>query len=39
VREFVGAWAHTAEMRADAKLPFALGLFHLLPQAARGDLD
>jgi poly(3-hydroxybutyrate) depolymerase len=31
VREFVGTWAHTAEMRADTRLPFALRLFHLLP--------
>lgn len=31
VREFVGTWAHTAEMRAGARLPLALRLFHLLP--------
>jgi len=33
VREFVGWWAHTAEMRADRRLPIALGLFGLLPPA------
>jgi poly(3-hydroxybutyrate) depolymerase len=31
VHEFVGTWAHTAEMRANRRLPIALGLFHLLP--------
>jgi pimeloyl-ACP methyl ester carboxylesterase len=31
VREFVGTWAHTWEMRAVTRLPIALGLFHLLP--------
>jgi poly(3-hydroxybutyrate) depolymerase len=39
VHEYVGSWAHTAEMRATAKLPVALRAFHLLPQAgapARG---
>jgi poly(3-hydroxybutyrate) depolymerase len=30
VREFVGTWAHTAEMRWDRRLPFALQLFGLL---------
>jgi poly(3-hydroxybutyrate) depolymerase len=33
VREFVGSWAHTKEMRADRRLPIALGLFGLLPSA------
>lgn len=33
VREFVGYWAHTAEMRARTQLPIALGLFDLLPPA------
>src|SRR5262249_7154168 len=32
VREFVGFWQHTAEMRAVRRLPFALGLFGLLPR-------
>jgi poly(3-hydroxybutyrate) depolymerase len=32
VQEFVGAWAHTAEMRPDTRLPTALKLFHLLPR-------
>jgi pimeloyl-ACP methyl ester carboxylesterase len=31
VHEYVGTWAHTAELRATAKLPVALRLFHLLP--------
>jgi len=31
VHEYVGTWAHTAEMRATTKLPIALRLFHLLP--------
>ena len=31
VAEFVGTWRHTAEMRAWARLPFALRLFGLLP--------
>jgi poly(3-hydroxybutyrate) depolymerase len=31
VREFVGTWAHTAEMHADTRLPIALRLFDLLP--------
>jgi len=31
VTEFVGDWAHTAEMRASSRLPIALGLFGLLP--------
>ena len=31
VREFVGRWAHTAEMRAAARLPYALSLFQLMP--------
>ena len=31
VEEFVGTWAHTAEMRAWTRLPVALGLFDLLP--------
>jgi poly(3-hydroxybutyrate) depolymerase len=31
VSEYVGTWAHTAEMRANRRLPIALGLFHLLP--------
>ena len=31
VEQFVGTWAHTAEMRASTRLPIALGLFHLLP--------
>jgi pimeloyl-ACP methyl ester carboxylesterase len=31
VRDFVGEWAHTAEMRATTRLPIALGLFDLLP--------
>ena len=30
VREFVGTWKHTKEMRADARLPFALRLFGLI---------
>jgi hypothetical protein len=33
VREFVGWWAHTAEMRATTQLPIALGLFDLIPAA------
>jgi hypothetical protein len=33
VREFVGYWAHTAEMRATTQLPIALGLFDLIPAA------
>jgi dienelactone hydrolase len=33
VREFVGSWAHTAEMRADRRLPIALGVLGLLPPA------
>ena len=31
VHEYVGTWAHTAEMRATTMLPVALRLFHLLP--------
>jgi poly(3-hydroxybutyrate) depolymerase len=31
VREFVGAWAHTSEMKAFGYLPFALSQFGLLP--------
>ncbi len=31
VREFVGTWAHTAEMRAPARLPYAISLFGLMP--------
>jgi pimeloyl-ACP methyl ester carboxylesterase len=31
--EFVGSWAHTAEMRWNRQLPAALRLFHLLPGA------
>jgi poly(3-hydroxybutyrate) depolymerase len=31
VSEHVGTWAHTAEMRANRRLPIALGLFHLVP--------
>ena len=34
VRQFVGIWAHTMEMRAGTRLPIALGLFHLVPQSA-----
>jgi poly(3-hydroxybutyrate) depolymerase len=33
VREFVGYWAHTAEMRARTQLPIALGVFGLVPSA------
>jgi poly(3-hydroxybutyrate) depolymerase len=33
VHEFVGSWAHTAEMRADRRLPIALGMLGLLPPA------
>jgi poly(3-hydroxybutyrate) depolymerase len=35
VRQFVGRWRHTAEMRAWARLPFALRLFGLMPPAHR----
>jgi poly(3-hydroxybutyrate) depolymerase len=35
VQEFVGTWAHTAEMRAGTRLPIALRLFHLLPPTDR----
>jgi pimeloyl-ACP methyl ester carboxylesterase len=31
VQTFVGTWRHSAEMRAKARLPGALGLFGLLP--------
>lgn len=31
VRQFVGTWWHAAEMRAGARLPFALAQFGLLP--------
>jgi poly(3-hydroxybutyrate) depolymerase len=31
VTEYVGTWAHTAEMSASTRLPIALGFFHLLP--------
>jgi poly(3-hydroxybutyrate) depolymerase len=34
VQQFVGTWAHTAEMRAATRLPIALGLFDLLPPRA-----
>ncbi len=34
MREFVGYWRHTREMRATTRLPIALGLFHLLPASA-----
>jgi poly(3-hydroxybutyrate) depolymerase len=34
VREFVGTWPHTMEMRAVARLPIALGLFGLVPPPA-----
>jgi poly(3-hydroxybutyrate) depolymerase len=33
VSEYVGTWAHTAEMKASTRLPIALGFFHLLPPA------
>jgi S-formylglutathione hydrolase FrmB len=33
VRQFVGTWAHTAEMRWNRRLPLALQLFGLLPTA------
>jgi pimeloyl-ACP methyl ester carboxylesterase len=33
VMEYVGTWAHTAEMRAGGRLPFALAQFGLLPPA------
>jgi poly(3-hydroxybutyrate) depolymerase len=36
VHEYVGWWAHTAEMRATAKLAVALRAFHLLPQPGAG---
>jgi poly(3-hydroxybutyrate) depolymerase len=31
VQQIIGYWAHTAEMRANRRLPIALGLFNLLP--------
>jgi poly(3-hydroxybutyrate) depolymerase len=31
VREFVGGWAHTTEMKSHAYLPYALSRFGLLP--------
>jgi hypothetical protein len=31
VNEFVGAWAHTTEMRAHGYLPYALSRFGLMP--------
>ena len=31
VSEFVGAWAHTTEMRAHGYLPYALSRFGLMP--------
>jgi poly(3-hydroxybutyrate) depolymerase len=34
VREFVGTWPHTMEMRAVTRLPIALGLFGLVPPSA-----
>jgi poly(3-hydroxybutyrate) depolymerase len=34
VREFVGTWAHTEEMKATTRLPIALGLFRLVPSWA-----
>jgi pimeloyl-ACP methyl ester carboxylesterase len=33
VRQFVGTWKHTAEMRAGTRLPLALRLFGLMPPA------
>ncbi len=33
----VGSWAHTAEMRASSRMPFALARFGLLPSAFAGD--
>jgi hypothetical protein len=38
VRAFVGTWKHTAEMRWNRRLPFALRLFGLLPRASGGDV-
>jgi poly(3-hydroxybutyrate) depolymerase len=34
VSEFVGAWAHTTEMRAHGYLPYALSRFGLMPSRA-----
>jgi hypothetical protein len=34
VREFVGTWNHTAEFHASRRLPYALGLFGLMPPYA-----
>jgi hypothetical protein len=31
VNEFVGAWAHTTEMKSRGYLPYSLSLFGLLP--------
>ena len=35
VQMFVGAWKHSAEMHAKARLPGALALFDLLPDSPR----
>jgi hypothetical protein len=32
VRAFVGRWTHSAEMRANSRLPLALAIFGLLPR-------
>jgi len=34
VHEYVGLWAHTAEMRASTRLPIALEQFYLVPHSA-----
>jgi hypothetical protein len=34
VRQFVGTWAHTTEMKSHGYLPFALSRFGLLPTRA-----
>jgi hypothetical protein len=31
VSEFVGAWAHTTEMKSRGYLPYSLSLFGLMP--------
>jgi len=39
VTAFVGAWNHSAEMRASSRLPAALAAFGLLPDAPRSSLS
>jgi len=39
VTAFIGAWNHSAEMRANSRLPAALAAFGLLPDASRATMS